>query len=64
MINLLNALFRTGIPYDAEHNQFTVQLQDVHRLENECRQIAQEEEWPRRQPHFLRPGRGWDDFDF
>lgn len=63
MIDMMKALFRSGVPYDAETNTFRVGPEHMSLIEQQRAQIAEEESWPLRTSHFLNPGRGWDDFD-
>lgn len=43
--DLMNDLFRAGIPYDAERNEFRVRPEDVARLEFQREIKEQEERW-------------------
>ena len=45
MNDVMNLLFRAGIPYDAERNEFRVGLQDIPRIERQRDLIEQEERW-------------------
>jgi hypothetical protein len=61
--DLLNALFRSGVPYDAHTNTFKVGPEDAHRIQHAQQEIYDEENWFRRS-HTTQRARGWDDFDF
>lgn len=43
--DLMNLLFRSGIPYDAERNEFRVRPEDISRIEHQRDLIEQEERW-------------------
>ena len=43
--DLMNLLFRSGIPYDAERNEFRVRPEDMSRIEQQRDLMEQEERW-------------------
>ena len=43
--DLMNLLFRSGIPYDAERNEFRVRPEDMSRIEHQRDLMEQEERW-------------------
>lgn len=43
--DMMNLLFRAGIPYDAERNEFRVKPEDMFRIEHQRDLIEQEERW-------------------
>lgn len=43
--DLMNLLFRSGIPYDAERNEFRVRPEDMARIEFQRDIMEQEERW-------------------
>ena len=43
--DLMNLLFRSGIPYDAERNEFRVRPEDMSRIEQQRNLMEQEERW-------------------
>lgn len=46
MLNdFMNLLFRAGVPYDAEKNEFRVRPEDISRIEFQRDQMEQEERW-------------------
>ena len=52
MINdFMNLLFKTGIPYDAERNEFRVRSEDIPRIEHQQRIEQEHEQWMNR-PHW------------
>lgn len=44
-MNLYDLLFRSGIPYDAEKNEFRMRPEDVARVEFQRDILEQEERW-------------------
>lgn len=34
-MNFFDLLFRTGVPYDAEKNEFTIRFEDIPRLQQQ-----------------------------
>ena len=61
--DLMNILFRSGVEYDAAHNQFNVKPEDIPRIQHTYEQAVEEENWFRRSQTTQR-ARGWDDFNF
>lgn len=43
--DMFNLLFRSGIPYDAEKNEFKVRPEDVARIDFQRDLMEQEERW-------------------
>ena len=43
--DMFNLLFRAGIPYDAEKNEFRVRPEDMSRIERQRDLMEQEERW-------------------
>lgn len=43
--DMFNLLFRSGIPYDAERNEFRVRPEDMSRIEFQRDLMEQEERW-------------------
>jgi len=56
MTDLMRAMFRTGIPYDAETNSFQVTPANAHLIDRQREQIAEEET----RAHHPRSGSVWD----
>jgi len=61
--DMMNALFRSGVPYDAEKNTFDLKPEHMHRLQQQYDSQLDEENWFRRSQTTQR-SRGWDDFEF
>ena len=51
MNDFMNLLFKTGIPYDAERNEFRVRPEDIPRIEHQRELDRQEQQWMNR-PHW------------
>lgn len=43
--DMINLLFRSGIPYDAEKNEFRVRPEDTARIEFQRQIMEDEERW-------------------
>lgn len=43
-MNLFDLLFRSGVPYDAEKNEFLVRFEDIPRLQMQEELMKQEQE--------------------
>ena len=43
--DFFNLLFRSGIPYDAEKNEFRVRTEDIARIQFQRDLMEQEERW-------------------
>lgn len=44
-MNLYDLLFRSGVPYDAEKNEFRMRPEDIARVEFQRDILEQEERW-------------------
>ena len=42
MIDMMNAMFRSGVPYDADTNTFQVRPEHTHLIEQQREKIAEE----------------------
>lgn len=60
--DLMNILFRSGVPYDAEKHTFNVRPEHIPLIQQQYEQVAEEEFFSLSKT--TRPIRGWDDFDF
>jgi hypothetical protein len=45
MNDFMNLLFKVGIPYDAERNEFSVRPEDMARIETQQRIDQENEQW-------------------
>lgn len=43
--DMFNLLFRSGIPYDSERNEFKVRPEDMPRIEAQRQIMEEEERW-------------------
>lgn len=43
--DLMNLLFRSGIPYDAQRNKFSVKPEDMPRIQNQMELMQEENRW-------------------
>ena len=43
--DLFTLLFRSGIPYDAERNQFSLKPEDMSRVEHQMELMQEENRW-------------------
>jgi len=61
-MNLFDLLFRSGVPYDAEKNEFQVRFEDIPRLQMQEELMKQEQEMMKNHSLINMNRNGFNDF--
>ena len=61
-MNLFDLLFRSGVPYDAEKNEFLVRFEDIPRLQMQEELMKQEQEMMKNHSFMDMNRNGFNDF--
>ena len=61
-MNLFDLLFRSGVPYDAEKNEFQVRFEDIPRLQMQEELMKQEQEMMKNHSLMEMNRNGFNDF--
>lgn len=61
-MNLFDLLFRSGVPYDAEKNEFLVRFEDIPRLQMQEELMKQEQEMIKNHSFMDMNRNGFNDF--